>query len=223
LGRPRLCSAQRRPGGRATRGTAVQADVMALRGRLGSAAGVLLLLLLLPVTGRANLRALGACLRRRRQLCWRAEPEQGQPRGARTHLAAARTGRPSAGRALSWPPSLLAHSLSPRPSALGQAALHRPVGALDASGLARTRQTSLAHPPPRAAGVADCQFAHGSIDRRPLLHVALASCVTLARPALGPPARPAAQHHRRPRHAVMYALISSDLLQAAHPRPLPGR
>jgi hypothetical protein len=115
----------------------------------------------------------------------------------------------------------LSPSVCPRSSCL-----HGPVGALDGCGLARRRQTSLAHPPPRAAGVADCQFAHGSIDLRPLLHVALASCVTLARPELGAPARPAAHHHlhhRRRRHAVMYALISSDLLHAADPRPLPGR
>jgi hypothetical protein len=102
---------------------------MALQGRLGVGAGVLLLL---AVTGSANLRALGACLRRRGHSCSRAGPSQRRPHSSRggTNRAPFRWPREMQLRALSWaswPPSLLlAHSPSLRLSALGRAACTGP-------------------------------------------------------------------------------------------------
>jgi hypothetical protein len=160
--------------------------------------------LVLPVTGggglwtgSVNLRALGACLRARGH----RRPENRASAAASTlisrqheqgalPLAARAAGAVLAALAagaftLSFPGRHRARA-SPRLVCPRSSCLHGPVGALDASGLAQPG--SLAHgrrSPPRAAGVAECQFAHGSIDRRPLLHAALASCVTLTRPELG--------------------------------------
>jgi hypothetical protein len=85
--------------GWATRGTPVQADVTALRGRLGRAcwcAGAARHWRWWALDGERQFARAGSLPARPRPQKAR---EQGQRSGVHTHLAAARTGRPSAGRA----------------------------------------------------------------------------------------------------------------------------
>jgi hypothetical protein len=88
----------------------------------------------------------------RQGACLRSRPA-GEPATAAAHRLAARTGRPSAGRERAgavWPPSLLVcpgRQLCAQPPPMPSVvSVGTGVGALDACGLARRRQTSLARP-----------------------------------------------------------------------------